>query len=201
MSSKERKELTKQIESLASKQDAFTKAVLSLENFKKECISDLDTDIELKKKELEELAKKYENEIIDGKIKIDQTIKKYEYDEAVKILEKHGEVPSFKDDVENYKNTIAQLKIDYELGVKKVMEEEKKQSESALKAVTNNITLKNTAENAELKAKATQLENQVIVLNNTIANLQNELKCQRELTKDVAMASKQGAIQQSFGKN
>lgn len=150
---------------------------------------------------MEELAKKYENEIIDGKIKIDQTIKKYEYDEAVKILEKHGEVPSFKDDVENYKNTVARLKIDYESGVKKVMEEEKKQSESTLKAVTNNIALKNTAENAELKAKATQLENQVIVLNNTIANLQNELKCQRELTKDVAMASKQGAIQQSFGKN
>lgn len=201
MSSKERKELTKQIESLVSKQDAFTKAVQGLENFKKECITDLDTDIELKKKELEELAKKYENDVIDGKTRTDQTLKKYEYEEAVKILEKHGEVPSFKEDIENYKNTIVQLKIEHEAGIKKVIDEEKKNSDSALKAVINNSTLKNAADNAELKARANQLENQVVMLNGTITNLQNELKCQRELTKDVAMAGKQGAIQQTFGKN
>lgn len=201
MTSKERKELIKNIENLASKQDAFIKAVANLETFKKNCLADLDTDIDLKKNELAELEKKYENEVIDGKILVDQRIKKYQYDAAVSILEKHGEVPSLKEDIDDLNKTISQMKVDHLNALTKAVEDEKKNGESALKAAISNMTLKTAADHAELNAKVKQLESQAKTLNDTIFNLQNELKCQRELTKDVAMAGKQGAIQQTFGKN
>jgi uncharacterized protein (DUF342 family) len=201
MTSKERKELTKNIENLASKQDAFLKAVAALETFKKESLVDLDTDIELKKNELSELAKKYENEVIDGKTSVDQRIKKYEYDAAVAIIEKQGEIPCFKEDIEAYKTTIAELKAKQDSELKGAVDSERKTAESRLRAVIENTNLKTLAEHAQLSAKVTQLESQVSVSNGVISNLQNELKCQRELTKDVAIAGKQGAIQQTIGKN
>jgi len=60
--------------------------------------------------------------------------------------------------------------------------------------------LKHRAEIAELTASVKQQEKEITVLSNTIDNLKSELAAQRDLTREVAMAGKQGAITQQFGK-
>ena len=199
--STERKQLTKAVEALTSKQDAFIKAVTAMEEFKKEALSSLDTDIQYKKEELEELEKKYNNKLIDGQTEVDQALKKYEYSEAVKILEKHGEVAFDKDEVENLKQQVSDMKTSHEAEIKKLMAIEKDKATKTLESELEKKDLKHAALNAEMKAQIDQRTHEIEMFKETIANLQKDLSAQRELTKDVALASKQAPISQSFGKN
>jgi len=198
--SKERKQLSKAIESLVSKQEAFAKAITALENFKKEALYDLDLEIENKKTDLDALTKQHDNAVIDGRIKVDQELKQYEYDAAVQILAKDNLVPVEKDEIDELKQQLTTLKETSEAQLKKEVAIERNKGDSALKAALETASLKHQAEHASLQAQVEQRTHEIEVMARTIKNLQVELAAQRELTKDVAMASKQGAIQQTFGK-
>lgn len=63
------------------------------------------------------------------------------------------------------------------------------------------MELTHKANNAQLVAQVEQQKKEISVLNSTIENLKNEIKEQRELTKQVAMASSKSQITQTIGKN
>lgn len=199
-SSKARLALSKSISALTAKQDAFTKAVESLKLLNEEALLDLDLQIEQKTNEITELEKKLKNDEIDEKIRIDQDLKKYGYEAAEKIIEEHGKVAMYQEDYDDLKTSYDTLVKNKDEEIKKIREEEHAKHKKELNACISNIELKYKAEHAELNAKVAEKDNEVKLLNRTIDSLRDEIKLQRELTKEVAVAAKQSAIQQSFGK-
>ena len=197
--SEKRKQLIKVVETLASKQDAFVKAVDSYDKLTKELIWDLDRDLELKKEELEKLNKNYENQLTDGKIQLEHDLKMYEYDTVVEILKKKNQMPFSEAEINDLKKQLTDLKESSVSELKKAVAIEKAQAENKLASSLENITLKHTAETAQLKAEVGQRSSEIAVLQNTVKNLQSELAEQRNLTRDVASSSRQAPITQSFG--
>lgn len=192
--------LSKNISSLSTKQDAFMKAVEALNGFSEETLLELDLKIQNKNLELEELEKTLKNKEIDGKIECDQKIKEYKLEAALKILEENGLVSVKESELESLKTEVDELKTAEKLLVEETTKKLEAQHKKAVTAITTNSELKHKADHASLTATVEQKTNEIEVLKTTIKNLTEELKLQRELTKDVAMASKQGAINQSFGK-
>lgn len=192
--------LSKNISALSTKQDAFMKAVQALGDFNEETLLELDLKIQNKNLDLEELKKTLKNKEIDGKIECDQKIKEYKLEAALKILEENGLVSVETSELENLKTEVSDLKTAEKLLVEDTTKKLEGQHKKAITAITTNSDLKHKAEHATLTASVEQKEKEITVLKETISNLTSELKFQRELTKDVAMASKQGAISQSFGK-
>lgn len=84
--SEQRKQLIKAIETVVTKRDAFTKAMESYDLCTKDIMWNLDHDIELKKDDLDRLNKNYENQLTDGKIKLEHDLKMFEYNTVLEIL-------------------------------------------------------------------------------------------------------------------
>jgi hypothetical protein len=199
--SEQRKQLIKVVETLTTKRDAFVKAVESYEQCTKEIVWNLDRDIELKQEELDKLAKNYENQLTDGKIKLEHDLKMFEYETVLEVLKERKQIPCSETEIHDLKQQIADLKETSANELKKAVSIEKNSSENKLAVELERLTLKHNAETAKLNAEVGQRTSEISVLQNTVKNLQSELAAQRELTKDVALAGKQAPIQQSFGKN
>jgi hypothetical protein len=198
--SEQRKQLIKVVETLVTKKDAFVKAVEGFDQCTKDMIWNLDRDIELKKDELDRLAKDYNNQLTDGKIKLEHDLKLFEYETILEVLKEKKQIPCSETEINDLKQQIAELKESSIAEVKKAIAIEKSHSESKLTSTTERLTLTHAAEVAQLKAEVGQRTSEITVLQNAVANLRGELAAQRELTRDVAASSKQAPIQQSFGK-
>lgn len=198
--SEQRKQLIKVVETLVTKRDAFTKAVEGFETCTKDLIWNLDRDIDLKKEELDRLNKHYENQLTDGKIKLEHDIKLFEYETIIAVLKSKNQIPCSETEIADLKRQLEELKLSSAAETKKALAIEKASSENKLANTEERMTLKHNAEIAQLKAEVGQRTSEITVLQNTVKNLQNEISLQRELTRDVAASGKQAPIQQSFGK-
>ena len=198
--SKARLTLAKNVSALTMKQDAFIKAVETMKIFKDETLLEFDLELENKRKEIEDLEKQRKNKEIDDKISCDQSVMKYKYDAAIKILKEVGEIAIVSEEIDNLRQELKNSKEQQEDRIQKVIAEQKASQAKAVSVISTNSELKHKAEHAELTASVKQRDNQILLLTTTIDNLRNELSEQRKLTKDVAMAGKSGAISQSFGK-
>lgn len=198
--SEQRKQLIKVVETLTTKRDAFVKAVESYEQCTKEIVWNLDRDIELKQEELDKLAKNYQNQLTDGKIKLEHDLKMFEYETVLEVLKEKKQIPCSETEIHDLKQQLTELKDTSMNELKKAVAIEKNQWESKMATELEKMTLKHNAEVAQIKAEVGQRTSEISVLHNTVKNLQSELASQRELTRDVAMAGKQAPIQQSFGK-
>lgn len=199
--SEQRKQLIKAVETLTTKRDAFVKAVESYEQCTKEMVWNLDKDIELKQDELNKLNKNYENQLTDGKIKLEHDLKMYEYETVIDILKSKKQIPCSETEIQDLKQQIIDLKETSANELKKAVAIEKSLLENKMATELEKMTLRHNAEVAQLKAEVGQRTSEITVLQNTVGNLQKEIALQRELTKDVALAGKQAPIQQSFGKS
>lgn len=200
MATKAKIALAKTLNTLVAKQDGFAKAVESMKCFSEESINNLTLEIDAKQFELAELEKNFISKEKDGRISVDQKLKEYGYKEAVKIVNSNGQTAV---DQEKYDLILAEnseLKATLADTIQKTKEEEKIRHKKELNAVISNLELKHQAETATLTAQTQQKDREVDRLEKTIDNLRAEIDAQRSLTKDVAMAGKQGAISQTFGK-
>jgi hypothetical protein len=200
MSKSDRLILSKNLQNLLTKQEGFIKAVEQLKDFSNESIINLDLEIESKNTELKELTKRFKNEETDGKIQCDQNIQKYKYDAAIAILGEKNEIAIDKSNYDNLKSELSILKLKDKTEIDKLLKKERETGDRKLKYALDNCLLKHKAEHAELTAAVKQRDNQIITLQNSIENLKIEIAAQRELTKSVAEAGKQGQISQTFGK-
>jgi len=95
---------------------------------------------------------------------------------------------------------LAQLHQGREEEMEKIKNEERANAKIALNSAVKNCQLEHKAETAQLKAVSEQQQKEIKSLETTIKNMQAEIAAQRQLTKEVAEAGKQGSIQQTFGK-
>lgn len=192
--------LAKNVSAMTAKADAFAKAVDAYKTYNEETINETILEIEQKQKELEDLDKQYKTKEIDEKIRIDQEIKRYGYDAAIKLIQTQGKIAIAEDEYNLLLEDYEKLRSEKDQEIENIKQDEKAKHKKELSAIISNMELKYKAEHASLEASQSQKENEIQLLKQTITNLTSELAHQRELTKEVAIASKQGAIQQSFGK-
>lgn len=196
----ERIEFTKSINNLTSKQDAFLKAIETLQSFSEETLRNLDLEIDNKKMELKSLDEEYKKRDNDQRITIDQALKEYKYEQALLYLGERDEISVSKKEYNDLVKKVTTLETEQDARIKTEIAIEKKRSEGAMKAALHNASLTHKAEIADINAQTKQQEHEIDNLRSIIETLKNEIAEQRQLTRQVADAGKAGAITQSFGK-
>lgn len=190
----ERLLLATAITSLTTKQEAFIKAVETMKQLEADTLTNLDLEINTKKLELENLEKDFKRKQKDGQIETDQFLNEYSYEAACKILKEHNEEPINSEKLKTLHNDLDKYKTGHEEELEKLKNKEREKAQKSLKAALTNNELKHKAEVAEMAASVNQQKKEIQSLENTIKNLQNELSQQRQLTKDVAEASRPAPI-------
>ena len=190
----------KAITKLSQKQEEFVKVVAELKELKAETLTDIQLELKAKREELEGLDKDYETKKKDLEIKLNQEIKELGYEKAIEILEEHGQIGVDEDEYNELKEGVQSVRAELEEEMKVKISEEKANAKRELSQAITNKNLEHKAEIATLTATVEQLKKERNTYESTIENLKSEIAAQRELTKQVAEASKQGAISQTFGK-
>ena len=182
--------LTKIHETFATASTSSSEAIQALiQNY----LTDLTNRINLKREELEYLEEDFANKRRAGEIDIDLNIKQYGRDAAIRILKDSGEIPIGREDYENLKTSYNSLLETKDSEIKLAVEAENKRNEKHVAILKQTLELKNRAEVATVEAKLEAQVQQIQLLNDTIAQMKDDLNEQRKLTKDVADASSKGA--------
>jgi len=190
----------KAINKLVQKQDEFAKIIEEMKTLKADTLTSIQLELKAKRNELDSLDKEYEVKLKDLQIKVDQDFKEHGYNKAVEVLEEHGEIAVNEETYNELKDSVDVLKKEAEEELEKKLKELKSQHARELAGTLKNKELEHKAEIAMLTAKVEQLTKERQTFESTIKNLQSEIAAQRDLTRQVAEASKQGAISQNFGK-
>jgi len=194
----ERLELAMAISSITTKQDAFIKAVETLDKYKTEILQNLDLEIESKKIELQDLEADFAKRKKSGQIETDQYLKEYQYKGVINLLENEDEEPIKKDRLKEMRDEIATLRTAQTGELDKVKHEERGKAKAAIDDALSRMELKHKAEIAQLSAEVTQQKKEIHTHELTIENMKNELAEQRKLTKDVAQAGRAAPITQNL---
>ena len=198
-SDSDRLQLAQAINNLVVRGETFTSALTELSNFSKERLVELDLKIEAKKAEFQDLTNQLENQYKDTEIKLRQSLQDTKLVAAKEVLTSLDMTTITNMEYSNLTNELSTLKSQYKSDIEKTIKEEQEKAQSNLKQVLTNKELAHAAEIATLKATTDQQVKEIGVLKETIKNLKEEIAEQRTLTKEVAIASSKGAIQQSFG--
>lgn len=187
----DRLELAKSISNLSTKTDAFINAVDSFKSFSKDVMTKLDLDMETKKVELSEITQEISNQMKNSKIEIELNLKEFKRDSAIKILKEFGERSISTKEYDGLVQELHDLRQNLQDTIDKVRREESEKSGKAINAAQKNMDLTSKAQNATLAAESAMKDKEIKSLRETIADLRQEIGLQRELTKQVSMASSQ----------
>lgn len=199
--------LSKAITAFNAKSSAFVKAAESvteafsdIKNFGAEKVSEYEEQILAKRKEFDMVTQDLEHQTKKRKLESDLEFERNEYEAAKKVLVKQRETPISVEDLNALNSAIAKSEGIHKTELDKAIGDGKRSEAAAVKAATTNQSLVHKAEVAEISAQIKQKEAEVATLSRQIEQQQKEIAEQRALTKSVAEAGRQGAIQQSFGK-
>ncbi len=198
-SDSDRLQLAQAINNLVVRGETFAAALDELSNFSKERLVDLDLKIEAKKSEFQDLTNKLENQYKDTEIKLRQSLQETKLVAAKEVLTGLEMTAISNTEYSSITTELTQLKSQYKIDMEKAVKDEQDKAKVNLQQVLTNKELAHAAEIATLKAVTDQQIKEINVLKDTIKNLKEEIAEQRTLTKEVAIASSKGAIQQSFG--
>lgn len=192
--------LSKAINALSAKQEAFVKAVEMMNELKKEEILKYDLEIEAKQDELDRLDEEFKHKLKSKQIETDHLISEYQYDGALKILKDRDEVPIGAEEYRRIKEELNHLKTDIDKRVGDAVSIEKAESKRAIQSAISNAQLTHKAETAVLSATVDQQRKEIETLQRANDKLNDEIAAQRELTKQVANAARAAPITQQIGK-
>ena len=193
-------ELTRAIQKIIKNQDDFTASVSNLTNYTNETFNDLNLQIESKKVEIENLGNEYDNMRRQYDIETTHYYAEHKYEGAISFLGEKGEEPIKSSELAKMVAEIKTLKQSQCDEINNAINKEKIDSKRAISSITQHLELKHRADVAELNASVKQQNNEILSMLKTIESMKEDITAQRELTKDVALASKQGAINQTIGK-
>lgn len=195
-----RLELTKAIHLLSQRMEGFDRAAESLAAFSKDALVELDMQIEAKSEELARRAE--ENEHAHKRMRTETTLflAEFRYEGACAILAERGEMPVPIAEHEQAKASLLRLTAERERDLEVAVKSEKDRGRAALEAAVQMRELNHKAQTAELAATTNQQIKEIGSLNQTIANLKEEVAQQRKLTEAVANAGRPAPITLQTGK-
>ena len=190
----------KAINKLVQKQEDFTTAIEDLKNLNAENMTSIQLELKSKREELNNLTKEFDVKKKDLQIKVDQEFNEYSYEKAKEIIGERGEIPVDEEEYTELESAVEQSKEEMEEEMQEKISEEQQKAKQALAQALKNKDLEHKAHIANLQAEVEQLKKERKIFESTIKNLREDIEAQRQLTKQVAEASKSGAISQTFGK-
>lgn len=196
----ERFEFAKVMGELNKSKVAFTDAVQRCEAFETDTIESLNLQLTEKKAALAELETQFTIQKKDAEIKLKQEIAEFKYQAALNILKEQDQVPIDQAELTKLQGVVQAHATELEAMVKKARDEEKSSAHAQLSAAIKSKDLEHKASVAKLEAGVEQQQREIGTLNAQIVNYAKEVDKQRELTKQVADAGRQGAISQTIGK-
>lgn len=196
----DRLQLAQSINNLVVRGEAFASALTELNQFSREKLVQLDTMIEAKKREYQDLMTSLENQYKDFEIKLKQNLHENKLVAVKEVLDPLNMMACDVPEYERLTTEVAACQAKTQQELAKAIAEEKAAARSSLEQQANTMTLSHRAEIATLKAQVEQQIKEISVLNDTIKGLKFELAEQRNLTKEVAQAGAKGSINQTFSK-
>jgi hypothetical protein len=182
--------LTKSILGIKKQQDSFEKSVTELKKIIEEQLGDLELKTNAKRKQMDELDEEFELRKKSRKIELDQDLKAYGYSEAIKLIQDKKEVTIALDDLNKLKSELDLHKRDHSQQLADVSKIEREKYERELQIFKTTSDLQHKTEVAKMTSQVQQLQDHIKVLDKQIQSLQQDVEKQRELTRDVANASK-----------
>jgi DNA repair exonuclease SbcCD ATPase subunit len=203
--------LTKVLNLLEKTENEFIKAVEKLDDLKKDTLTNYTLEIdELKKTKEENMLEiensfkqrkqEIDNELKNNKIQSDQLLSEYRHEGAVKILKEFGEEPVDSDEYQQLRNDQTALEETHKKELEALRKELESKGNIEKHSALENLQLKHKAEIATLKAENDMANREIESMKQNIKDLKEQIREQQQLTKDVAESSRQGSINQSFGK-
>lgn len=190
----------KAINNLTETQEEFKKALEILDSLKADTLRDIQLELKAKRDELDRLDKEFQIKKKDLEIQVEQELKEFGYEKALELIGENNEVAVEEDEYNSLVESVDTLKEELQAELTKKVQEAQAEGKKALNAAISTNNLVHKAEVATLTAQVEQLTKERKMYETTISNLQADITAQRELTRQVAEASKSGAISQSFGK-
>uniref|UniRef100_A0A6C0BPI0 Uncharacterized protein n=1 Tax=viral metagenome TaxID=1070528 RepID=A0A6C0BPI0_9ZZZZ len=181
--------LSKKIDALTKAQENFGKAVEGCQSLITETLTDIELQINSKKRERDAIETEFEQKKKDLKISMDQELKAHGYEQARKILLERKEEPVTTVELQDLRSQLTTLKTEHQQALQKLTSELNKQHQMKLHQTQQTQELKHKAAVAELKAQLDQKAGEIRVLERTISDLKADLAEQRALTKSVAEAA------------
>jgi recombinational DNA repair ATPase RecF len=178
----------------------FAGAVKAYEEISQEAVQKLETLIEAKQKDLDDKMADVESKVKRRKIDAETEICAHKRKAVIDILQETNETPIEVDLLVELKGKIQALTEKHEAELKALSASLAGKHKRDLAIALKEKDLEHKASVAEIKASSTQSLQEIKALKQTIAEQREEIKAQRELTKSVADAGRQGAISQTFGK-
>lgn len=189
----------KAITKLTQKQQDFIHAVEDVKTLKAETFTNMQLELIAKRSELTNLKKEYDVLKKDLQIKLDQEIKEYAYDKAVDILTEAGDIAVNEEEFKELEERITTIEKEMEEKMVAELSSQKKASRQGLEIAIRTKNLEHKAEIAMLTARVEHMTKERETFESTVSSMKEEIAAQRELTKQVAQASKNSAINQTFG--
>lgn len=204
----DRLQLAQAINNFTIKGEQFVSAFDVLSNFGKERLTELDLNIESKKREFNDLTEQLENDFKNNQIKTNQRLNEFRLKACEDIANEYSMMLVSKDAWKTQQETIQKLSREMEdltknwtVKLEDALSKERQSNEQKTQQRISQLELTHKAHSAELSAEVNQQKKEIVVLSNTIATLKEEIAQQRQLTKEVAMAGAKAQITQTIGKN
>ncbi len=182
--------IVKATQGVTKGQSIFVAAVAKWTDTYEGLMLDLDTRIASKKRQFDDIDLQYEQSNKARKIEVDHDVKEYGYSAACDILERRGEVPISRAELDKLRANLAAAETQRVQEVKAVAQHEKETAKRSHGYMERQLKLQNDVQNAALVASNKQHEQHITVLKAQIQSQQSEIAKQRELTASVADASR-----------
>jgi len=203
----DRLQLAQAINNITLSGDTFVRAIETLSSFSQERLSELDMQIESKKREYEQLHSQLENNFKNNQIETQQRLNEFKVKACEEIVKDFNMQVIKNDDFYRLKNELSSVQKElndvnkmFDERLTKDVEREKQLYITKLQQETTTLTLNHKAQMAEITAQCAQQKKEIDMLNKTIENLKHEVAEQRNLTKEVAIASSKAQITQQIGR-
>jgi hypothetical protein len=203
----DRLQLAQAINNITLSGNTFVKAVESLSAFSQERLSELDMQIDSKKREYEQMNSHLENEFKNNQIETKQRLNEFKIKACEELVKdynmqviKNEDLYKLKSDLTVLQKELSEVNKSFDDKLRNDVEKEKQFYTSKLQQETSTLTLNHKAQIAELSAQCAQQKKEIEMLNRTIENLKHEVAEQRTLTKEVAIASSKAQITQQIGR-
>jgi hypothetical protein len=203
----DRLQLAQAINNITLSGDTFVRAIETLSSFSQERLSDLDMQIESKKREYEHMNTQLENNFKNNQIETQQRLNEFKVKACEEIAKEYNmqvirneDYYKLKNDLSNVQKELNDINKTFDDRLFKDVEKERQLYLSKLQQESTTLTLNHKAQMAEITAQCAQQKKEIEMLNKTIENLKHEVAEQRNLTKEVAIASSKAQITQQIGR-
>lgn len=190
----------KQFQKFQEACDDIKSSIEDMKKYDQDTINDIDMQIQAKESTYQDLTENLENEYRGRMIKCDQELDEYQLQACDELLAKYQKRSV---DISEWDSLCEQLRVakeQLEVEIKNTMKTERSKYESAIASISKNLEYEKKYELAKSLAQIDQYQNEIKMLQSTIAMQKEEMQKQRELTEKVAMAASKSQISQNIGK-